>query len=139
LFVWSCGFPSFKCNVKVKMALFHDFINVLRLIVAKYIGFVSNPWSPLEGLCARNCVAALRIWMRFPQEERPTSVYLKVTWTASPIRTSYPTSCCSLFAKSIPQGTVSCRIMTPNILVRQPWHGLKWMKSTGGIHHLNHR
>ena len=35
-------FPLLKCNVKGKMALFHDFINVLRLIIGKD-SFVSNP------------------------------------------------------------------------------------------------
>ena len=28
-------FPLLKCNVKGKMASFHDFINVLRLIIGK--------------------------------------------------------------------------------------------------------
>ena len=36
-------FPILKCNIKGKMALFHNFINVLRLTVTKDIGCVSNP------------------------------------------------------------------------------------------------
>lgn len=36
-------FPLLKCNIKGKMALFHNFINVLRLTVTKDIGCVSNP------------------------------------------------------------------------------------------------
>ena len=35
-------FPLLKCNVKGKMALVHDFINVLRLTVGKD-SFVSKP------------------------------------------------------------------------------------------------
>jgi len=36
-------FPLLKCNIKGKMALFHNFLNVLRLTVTKDIGCVSNP------------------------------------------------------------------------------------------------
>lgn len=77
--------------------------------------------------------------LEFLLKGRRTSVFLRATWIASAIKTSFLVSCCRLSRTNIPHDTDLCRTTIPNTQADRQWSGLRQMRSIGGVHLLNHR